>query len=94
MKFLEDGGPSVSEVHQLDGVAGEDGFGLPFAFWIEDGDSEAPDNDLTSRGAEASARQYYSHSLLLRTGEFVDGRGDNATAVHHSTWGAIKSAYR
>lgn len=93
--FHEDGGPSVSEVHQLDSVAGEDGFGLPFAFWIEDGDSSTPDNDFTSRGPEASARQYYSHALLLRTGEYIDGRGDAAgTATKSSTWGQIKHAYR
>ena len=91
--FHEDGGPSVSQVHQLDSIAGEEGIGLPFAFWIEDGDSESPDNDFTSRGPEASARQYYSHALLLRTGEFVDQRG-GATAVQSSTWGAIKNAYR
>jgi len=58
LKFLEDGGPAVSEVHQLDSIAGEidyadrevgqPGFGLPFSFWIEDGDSESPDNDFTS----------------------------------------------
>ena len=92
-EHLQDGGPSASVPHQLDSVAGEDGFGLPFAFWIEDGDSEEPDNDFTSRGAEASARQYYSHALLLRTGDFVDGRG-GATAVESSTWGAIKKAYK
>jgi hypothetical protein len=77
----------------LDGVAGEEGDGLPFSFWIEDGDSESPDNDFTSRGPEASARQYYSHALLLRSGEYVDGRGSN-TAVESSTWGAIKNAYK
>jgi hypothetical protein len=92
--FHEDGGPSVSPIHQLDTVAGEDGDGLPFSFWIEDGDSSAPDNDFTSRGPEASARQYYSHALLLRTGEYVDGRGDNATAIENSTWGQIKHAYK
>ena len=86
--------PQSARSHQLDSVAGEDGAGLPFSFWLEDGDSSAPDNDFTSRGPEASARQYYSHALLLRTGDYVDGRGDVGTALENSTWGQIKHAYK
>ena len=42
LAFQEDAGPSASEVWQLDAVAGEDGSGLPFAMWYEDG--EGPDS--------------------------------------------------
>ena len=42
LAFQEDAGPGASEVWQLDAVAGEDGDGLPFAFWYEDG--EGPDS--------------------------------------------------
>ena len=81
-------------------MAGEDGAGLPFAFWYEDG--EGPDsgfglkedgspggsNDWTTRGPEASARQYYSTAKLLRVGEYAA-----ATAVESSTWGKIKDSF-
>ena len=100
LAFQEDGGPSVSEEWQLDAVAGEDGSGLPFAMWYEDG--EGPDssfspnddgtpggrNDWTTRGPEASARQYYSIAKLLRLGEF-----DSPTAVESSTLGQIKGSF-
>ena len=100
LAFQEDGGPSVSEEWQLDAVAGEDGSGLPFAMWYEDG--EGPDssfspnddgtpggrNDWTTRGPEASARQYFSIAKLLRLGEF-----DSPTAVESSTWGQIKGSF-
>lgn len=102
LAFQEDAGPSVSEVWQMDNVAGSDGAGFQFAFWVEDG--EGPDsgfgndedgnhlgsNDWTTRGPEASARQYYSHALLLRVGEYTAG----ATAVEASTWGQIKNSLR
>ena len=100
LAFQEDGGPSVSEEWQLDAVAGEDGSGLPFAMWYEDG--EGPDssfspnddgtpggrNDWPTRGPAASARQYYSIAKLLRLGEF-----DSPTAVESSTWGQIKGSF-
>ena len=103
LAFQEDGGPSVSQEWQLDAVAGADGAGLPFAFWYEDG--EGPDssfnenedgtpggsNDWTTRGPEASGRQYYSHALLLRAGEFASGA---TTAVESSTWGNIKNSIK
>ena len=101
LAFQEDSGPADSEVWQLDAVSGEDGDGLPFAFWVEDG--EGPDssfgenedgtpggsNDWTTRGPEASGRQYYSHALLLRIGEY-----NSPTAVEASTWGQIKSSFK
>jgi hypothetical protein len=100
LAFQEDGGPSVSEVWDLDAVAGPDGAGLPFAFWVEDGEgpgsSFSPNedgtpggsNDWTTRGPEASSRQYYSHAALLRIGEYAGG-----TAVESSTWGQIKNSF-
>jgi hypothetical protein len=101
LAFQEDSGPSTSEVWQLDNVAGEDGIGLPFAFWYEDG--EGPDtsfnaaedgtpggsNDMTTRGPEASGRQYYSIARLLRAGEFAS----DGTSVESSTWGEIKNSF-
>ena len=100
LAFQEDTGPSASEEWQLDAVAGEDGSGLPFAMWYEDG--EGPDssfspsedgtpggrNDWTTRGPEASSRQYYSIAKLLRIGEYAA-----ATAVESSTWGKIKDSF-
>jgi hypothetical protein len=100
LAYQEDTGPGDSEVWQLDAVAGEDGAGLPFAFWYEDG--EGPDsgfgekedgspggnNDWTTRGPEASGRQYYSHALLLQAGEF-----SAQTAIESSTWGQIKNSF-
>ena len=91
---------AVGRVVALDG--GEDGAGLPFAFWYEDG--EGPDssfspnedgtpggrNDWTTRGPEASARQYYSTAKLLRIGEYAN----IATAVESSTWGKIKDSFQ
>ena len=103
LAFQEDGGPSVSQEWQLDAVAGADGAGLPFAFWYEDGggpDSSFNENedgtpggsnDWTTRGPEASGRQYYSHALLLRAGEFASGA---TTAVESSTWGNIKNSIK
>ncbi|NKB68213.1 MAG: hypothetical protein GKR89_14220 [Candidatus Latescibacteria bacterium] len=99
LAFQEDAGPTVSEVWQMDAVAGEDGAGFPFAFWYEDGegpgsgfgnDEETGEhlgsNDMTTRGPEASGRQYYSLARLLRAGEF-------ATSVDESTWGKIKNSF-
>lgn len=101
LAFQEDTGPSDSEVRQLDAVAGAEGTGLPFAFWYEDGEgpgssfgvdedgNSTGNSDWTTRGPEASARQYYAHALLLRAGEFAGG----ATAVESSTWGQIKNSF-
>ena len=47
LALQEDAGPSASEEWQLDTVAGEDGAGLPFAFWYEDG--EGPDSSFSTR---------------------------------------------
>ena len=102
LAFQEDSGPGNSEVWQLDNVSGEDGSGMPFAMWYEDG--EGPDssfspnedgtpggrNDWTTRGPEASARQYYSIAKLLRVGEYAS----SATAVESSTWGDIKNSFK
>jgi hypothetical protein len=99
--YHEDAGIASSDPWDLDAVAGEDGDGLPFAMWYEDG--EGPDssfgtnedgtpggrNDWTTRGPEASSRQYYSHAVLLREGEYTA-----ATAVQESTWGHIKHSFR
>ena len=105
IEFIEDGGPSVSPIRDLDAQAGEGGFGLPFQFWIEDveGPSTSVDdegntigafnsgsaNDMTLRGAEASSRQYFSHAVLLRIGEYAA----QATAVEETTWGRIKDSF-
>ena len=93
---MEDGGPSVSETFQLDEVAGEDGAGLPFNLWAEDSEPTEEDgdrassvvNDMTTRGPEASARQYYAHALLLRIGEY-----SAQTSVEESTWAQIKNSF-
>ncbi|MEW6753912.1 MAG: sugar-binding protein [Candidatus Latescibacterota bacterium] len=68
--YLEDGGPAASTPRDLDAQAGVGGFGLPFVFWVEDGDTDF-DNDMTVRGAEAAARQYFAHAVLLRAGEYL-----------------------
>jgi hypothetical protein len=89
-EFMEDGGPSASNSFDLNAVAGEDGAGIGFALWAEDGEGGNPStlqNDMTTRGPEASARQYYSHAKLLRSGEY-------ATAVESSTWGNIKHTFK
>ena len=96
-RFMEDGGPSVSETFQLDAVAGEDGAGIAFNLWAEDSEPTGDDgdrassvvNDMTTRGPEASARQYYAHALLLRIGEYAA-----ATSVEESTWAQIKDSFR
>ena len=101
LAFQEDSGPDASEVWQMDAVAGEDGSGFPFVFWYEDGEGPGSgfgndedgnhlgSNDWTTRGPEASARQYYSIAKLLRSGEF-----NAATAVENSTWGQIKNSFK
>jgi hypothetical protein len=102
LALQDDAGPAASEVWQMDAVAGPDGAGFPFAFWYEDGEGPDSDfgtgpddkggrNDWTTRGPEASGRQYYSISTLLRIGEYTAGTG---TAVEASTWGNIKNSYR
>ena len=48
-------------------------------------------NDYTIRGPEASGRQYYALTTLLRIGEYTAGSG--ATAVETSTWGNIKNSF-
>jgi hypothetical protein len=90
---LLDGGPSASAVRDLDAVAGEDGMGLPFTFWVEDGEGGGDHtfNDWTVRGSEASGGdpQYFAASRLLRVGEYTP----QSTAVESSTWGRIKSSF-
>jgi hypothetical protein len=90
LDYLEDGGPSVSTVRDLDAIAGEDGFGFIFVFWYEDGDPGFQ-NDMTTRGPEGSARQYFSHAVMLREGEYVNQ--DPGSAVETSTWGRIKNSF-
>lgn len=102
LAFQEDSGPAASEAWNMDAVAGPDGDGFPFVFWLEDGEGPGSgfgndddgnhlgSNDMTTRGAEASARQYYAHSVLLRIGEYASG---SATAVQSSTWGQIKNSF-
>ena len=63
--------------------------GLAFNLWAEDSEPTGDDgdrassvvNDMTTRGPEGSARQYYAHALLLRMGEYAA-----ATSVEESTW--------
>lgn len=88
---LVDGGPSASQVRQLDDVAGDGGFGLPFNFWVEDGEGGSIQNDMTVRGAEAGSGdpQYFAHATLLRVGEYAQ----QGTAVEGSTWGRIKASF-
>lgn len=85
--LLEEGGPSASTPRNLSAQAGADGAGLAFVFFVEDGDPSF-NNDMTVRGAEASARQYFALAKLLRLGEFNVG-----TAVEETTWGRIKSSF-
>jgi hypothetical protein len=88
---LLDGGPSASQVHNLDAVAGTGGAGTQFIFWVEDG--EAPGgtfNDWTVRGDVASNDQWFAHATLLRTGEY---NAQTSTAVEQTTWGRIKSSF-
>ncbi len=86
--YLEDGGPAASQARDLNAQAGEDGFGLPVVFWYEDGDP-AFNNDMTIRGPEASSRQYFAATRLLRIGEYQQ----QGTAVEQSTWGRIKGSF-
>ena len=96
---MEDGGPAASETFQLDDVAGEDGAGLAFNLWAEDSEPTGDDgdrassvvNDMTTRGPEASARQYYAHAALLRIGEYA---AQDGTSVEESTWAQIKDSFR
>jgi hypothetical protein len=88
MEFLEDGGPAVSTPRDLNAVAGEEGMGIPIVFWYEDGDPGF-NNDMTIRGAEASSRQYFAATRLLRVGEYEQ----QGTAVEQSTWGRIKGSF-
>ena len=96
-EFMEDGGPSASTPFQMDAAAGFGGQGVGFNLWAEDSDGHPNDaggwdfNDMTTRGPEASARQYYAHAELLRIGEYTVG---SATAVQSSTWGQIKDSFR
>jgi hypothetical protein len=89
VKLLDDAGPAASEPADLNAIAGADGKGLPFNFFYEDGDP-AFNNDMTVRGAEASARQYFAHALLLKVGEYT---AQNPTAVEATTWGRIKDSF-
>ena len=70
LDLLEAGGPSASQVRDLNAQAGWEGFGLPFLFFVEDGDPGFQ-NDMGVRGVEASSRQYFAHALLLRTDEYT-----------------------
>lgn len=87
--YLEDGGPAASTLRDLDAVAGEDGMGLPVVFWYEDGEAMVFNNDMTIRAAEASSRQYFAATRLLRIGEYAQ----QGTAVEQSTWGRIKGSF-
>jgi hypothetical protein len=89
VEFLEDGGPAVSTPRDLDAMAGEDGFGLPVVLFYEDGDGLVFKNDMTIRGPEGSARQYFAATRLLRIGEYAQ----QGTAVEQNTWGRIKSSF-
>jgi len=89
MEFLEDGGPAASTPYDMDANAGEGAAGLKFVFWAEDGDPGF-NNDMTVRGPEASARQYFAHALLLRMGEYT---AQTPTAVSETTWGRIKDSF-
>lgn len=85
--LFEEGGPSASTPSDLNAQAGNDGKGLSFVFFVEDGDPGF-ENDWTVRGSEATARQYFALGKLLRKGEFSE-----ATAVEETTWGHIKSTF-
>ena len=93
--FLDDAGIAGSTITDLDALAAANGgTGLPFAFWVEDGDpsqGEAVlDNDITNRGPVGAARQYWSHATLLTIGEYAN---QGPTAVETSTWGQIKGSF-
>ncbi|MFA6110506.1 MAG: hypothetical protein WDA75_17220 [Candidatus Latescibacterota bacterium] len=90
VELLDDAGPEVSVPANLDAISGADGRGLPFNFFYEDGDTQAPNNDMTLRGAEGSARQYFAHALLLKVGEYT---AQTPTAVEETTWGRIKDSF-
>jgi len=88
--YLEDAGPDASTVTNLDSKASANGgTGLPFAFWVEDGDP-AFENDITTRGPVGAARQYWSHATLLTIGEYAN---QGPTAVESTTWGRIKGSF-
>ena len=88
--FLDDAGVPGSTITDLDAAAAANGgTGLPFAFWVEDGDP-AFNNDITTRGAVGAARQYWSHATLLTIGEYAN---QGPTAVETSTWGQIKGSF-
>ena len=71
------------------GVGGAlDGEGPGASFGVDEDGNSTGNSDWTTRGPEASARQYYAHALLLRAGEFAGG-----TAVESSTWGQIKNSF-
>ena len=84
-QFQDD--PSTSTPRDLNAQAGENGKGLSFVFFVEDGDPGF-ENDWTVRGSEATARQYFALAKLLKKGEFSE-----ATAVEETTWGHIKSTF-
>lgn len=89
LNYHEDGGPAASTPRDLNAQAGEGGFGLPVVFWYEDGEAMVFNNDMTIRGAEASSRQYFAATQLLRVGEYEQ----QGTAVEQSTWGRVKSSF-
>jgi hypothetical protein len=89
MNYLEDGGPAASTPYDMDAAAGPDGAGLKFVFWAEDGDPGF-NNDMTVRGPEGSARQYFAHAVMLRIGEYA---AQTPTAVEETTWGLIKDSF-
>ena len=68
VEYLDDRGPQASRSSDLDSRAGQEGVGLPFVFWVEDGDPGFH-NDMTVRGAEAVERQFFAHATLLRVSE-------------------------
>lgn len=88
---LLDGGPGASQVFDLESVAGADGAGTQFVFWVEDGEGAGGSfNDITPRGDEASNLQWFANAKLLRTGEY---NAQTPTAVEETTWGRIKSSF-
>jgi hypothetical protein len=88
---LLDGGPAASQPFDLDAVAGADGAGTQFIFWVEDGEGPGGTfNDWTVRGEQASNLQWFAHASLLKTGEF---NAQGPTAVEQTTWGRIKGAF-
>jgi len=88
--YLDDAGPAASTVTNLNNkAAANGGSGLAFNIWYEDGDPNF-ENDITSRGPVAAARQYWSHATLLTVGEYANQSG---TAIEGTTWGAIKGSF-